>query len=73
MLENQDSVVYEYEEINREIIVLFKDTPIIEDESIFKRSHYFKNANNTSITTIFKDELVKLFSNISYSDFDYKN
>ena len=62
MLENQDSVVYEYEEINREIIVLFKDTPIIEDESIFKRSHYFKNANNTSITTIFKDELVKLFN-----------
>lgn len=61
MSENKESVVYEYEEINREVIVLFKDTPIIEDESVFKRSHYFKNANNTSITTMFKDELVKLF------------
>lgn len=60
-MNNEESVVYEYEEINREVIVLFKDTPIIEDESVFKRSHYFKNANNTSITTIFKDELVKLF------------
>lgn len=60
-MKNEESVVYEYEEINREVIVLFKDTPIIEDESVFKRSHYFKNANNTSITTIFKDELVKLF------------
>ena len=58
----QKPVVYEYEEINREIIILFKDTPIIEDESIFKRSHYFKNADNTSITTIFKDELLKLFN-----------
>lgn len=60
-MKNEKSIVYEYEEINREVIVLFKDTPIIEDESVFKRSHYFKNANNTSITTIFKDELVKLF------------
>ena len=58
----QKPVVYEYEEINREIIILFKDTPIIEDETIFKRSHYFKNADNTSITTIFKDELLKLFN-----------
>ena len=33
----QKPVVYEYEEINREIIILFKDTPIIEDERIFKR------------------------------------
>ena len=32
----QKPVVYEYEEINREIIILFKDTPIIEDESILK-------------------------------------
>ena len=62
MAENQKSVVYELEEINREIIVLFKDTPIIEDETLFKRSHYFKNLENTSITTIFKDELVKLFN-----------
>lgn len=62
MAENQGSVVYELEEINREIIVLFKDTPIIEDETLFKRSHYFKNLENTSITTIFKDELVKLFN-----------
>ena len=62
MIENQEPVVYEYEEINREIIVLFRDTPIIEDESLFKRSHYFKNATNTSITTIFKDELLKLFN-----------
>ena len=62
MVENQGSVVYELEEINREIIVLFKDTPIIEDETLFKRSHYFKNLENTSITTIFKDELVKLFN-----------
>lgn len=62
MAENQKSVVYELEEINREIIVLFKDTPTIEDETLFKRSHYFKNLENTSITTIFKDELVKLFN-----------
>ena len=62
MVENQKSVVYELEEINREIIVLFRDTPIIEDETLFKRSHYFKNLENTSITTIFKDELVKLFN-----------
>lgn len=62
MSENQESVVYEYEEINREIIVLFKDTPIIEDESLFRRSHYFKNTTNTSITTVFKDELLKLFN-----------
>lgn len=62
MAENQKSVVYELEEINREIIVLFRDTPIIEDETLFKRSHYFKNLENTSITTIFKDELVKLFN-----------
>lgn len=62
MSENQESVVYEYEEINREIIVLFKDTPIIEDENLFRRSHYFKNTTNTSITTIFKDELLKLFN-----------
>lgn len=62
MLEEQKSVVYEYEQINREIIVLFKDVPVIEDESVFKRSHYFKNANNTSITTMFKDELLKLFN-----------
>lgn len=58
----QKPVIYEYEEVNREIIVLFKDTPFIEDENIFKRSHYFKNADNTSITTMFKDELLKLFS-----------
>ena len=58
----QKSVIYEYEEVNREIIVLFKDTPFIEDENIFKRSHYFKNADNTSITTMFKDELLKLFN-----------
>ena len=62
MVENQKSVVYELEEINREIIVLFRDTPIIEDETLFKRSHYFKNLENTSITTIFKDELVKLLN-----------
>lgn len=62
MVENEKSVVYELEEINREIIVLFKDTPIIEDETLFKRSHYFKNLENTSITTIFKDEPVKLFN-----------
>ncbi len=62
MAVEQKSVVYEYEEINREIVVLFKDTPVIEDESIFKRSHYFKNADNTSITTMFKDELLKLFN-----------
>lgn len=61
-MENQEAVVYEHEEINREIIVLFRETPIIEDESLFKRSHYFKNATNTSITTIFKDELLKLFN-----------
>lgn len=58
----QKPVIYEYEEANREIIVLFKDTPFIEDENIFKRSHYFKNADNTSITTMFKDELLKLFN-----------
>lgn len=62
MLEEQKSVVYEYEQINREIVVLFKDVPMIEDESVFKRSHYFKNADNTSITTMFKDELLKLFN-----------
>lgn len=62
MLEDQKSVVYEYEQINREIVVLFKDVPVIEDESVFKRSHYFKNADNTSITTMFKDELLKLFN-----------
>ena len=27
----QKPVIYEYEEVNREIIVLFKDTPFIED------------------------------------------
>ncbi len=62
MLEDKKSVVYEYEQINREIVVLFKDVPVIEDESVFKRSHYFKNADNTSITTMFKDELLKLFN-----------
>ena len=30
MVENQKSVVYELEEINSEIIVLFMDTQIIE-------------------------------------------
>lgn len=59
--EEKESVFYELEEVNREIIVLFKDVPIIEDESVFKRSHYFKGTTNTSITTMFKDELLKLF------------
>jgi len=36
MLEDQKSVVYEYEQINREIVVLFKDVPVIEDESVCK-------------------------------------
>lgn len=60
-MDNNDHVFYEYEEINKEIVILFRDTPIIEDESIFRRSYYFKNSNNTSITTMFKDELLRLF------------
>lgn len=55
-------VYYETQEINTEITVLFKDTPIIEDENNFSRSHYFKNEENTSITSAFKDELLKLFN-----------
>lgn len=58
---NIDGVFYEKENINREVIIIFKEVPIIEDESLFSRSHYFRDKENKSITPLFKDELLKLF------------
>lgn len=58
----EKGVFYEQESINKNVYVIFKETPVIEDEELFKKSHYFKNSENTSITTLFKDELLKLFN-----------
>lgn len=55
------SIKYEYESNRKEIVVLFKNGPKIEDEENFARSHYFTDQEKTKITTIFKDELLKLF------------
>ncbi|SJZ61249.1 Shedu anti-phage system protein SduA domain-containing protein [Anaerorhabdus furcosa] len=60
-MQNDKEVFYEIESMNKEIIVIFKDGIIVEDEEAFRKSHYFKNEENTSITTIFKDELLELF------------
>ncbi len=56
------SIKYEYESNRKEIVVLFKNGPKIEDEENFCRSHYFTDQEKTKITTIFKDELLKLFN-----------
>lgn len=55
------SVKYEYDLNRKKIVVLFRNGPVIEDEKSFSRTHYFTDANNTMITTAFKDELLKLF------------
>ena len=55
------SVKYEYDLNRKKIVVLFRNGPVIEDEKTFSRTHYFTDANNTMITTAFKDELLKLF------------
>ena len=62
MNNEQEHVYYEQENIGREIFILFRDTPIIEDETLFCRTHYFKDKDCKSITRIFKDELVQLFN-----------
>ena len=56
------SIKYEYDSNRREIVVLFKNGPKIEDENSFCRSHYFIDKEKTKITTLFKDELLKLFN-----------
>lgn len=56
------SVKYEYDSNKKQVVVLFKNGPKIEDEGSFSRSHYFTDTENTKITTIFKDELLKLFN-----------
>ena len=56
------SIKYEYDSNRREIVVLFKNGPKIEDEVSFCRSHYFIDSEKTKITTVFKDELLKLFN-----------
>lgn len=56
------SIKYEYESNRKEIVVLFKNGPKIEDEKSFCRSHYFTDQEKTKITTIFKDELLILFN-----------
>lgn len=56
------SVKYEYEANRKEVIVLFKNGPKIEDEKSFCRTHYFTDMEKTKITTVFKDELLKLFN-----------
>lgn len=56
------SIKYEYDSNRREIVVLFKNGPKIEDENSFCRSHYFIDQEKTKITTMFKDELLNLFN-----------
>lgn len=56
------SIKYKYDSNRREIVVLFKNGPKIEDENSFCRSHYFIDKEKTKITTLFKDELLKLFN-----------
>lgn len=55
------SVKYEYDSNKKQVVVLFKNGPKIEDEKSFCRTHYFLDQEKTRITTIFKDELLKLF------------
>ena len=54
-------VQYELEVSKRKMVVIFKDGPVIEDKKSFRRTHYFVDSGLTTITTGFKDELVKLF------------
>lgn len=56
------SVKYEYDLNRKKIVVLFRNGPVIEDENSFCRTHYFTDADNTMITTSFKDELLRLFN-----------
>lgn len=56
------SIKYEYDSNRRQIVVLFKNGPKIEDEQSFCRTHYFVDEEKTKITTAFKDELLKLFN-----------
>lgn len=56
------SVKYEYDANKKQIVVLFKNGPKIEDEKSFCRTHYFTDLENTKITTSFKDSLLKLFN-----------
>lgn len=56
------SVKYELDINRKKIVVLFKNGPVIEDPDSFCKTHYFTDPNNTMITTIFKDELLKLFN-----------
>lgn len=66
------SVKYEYDSNRRQIIVLFKNGPKIEDEQSFSRTHYFVDEELTKITTAFKDELLKLFAVDSVKDLKAK-
>ncbi len=56
------SVKYEYDANKKQIIVLFKNGFRVEDENSFCRTHYFADADNRIITTMFKDQLLKLFN-----------
>ncbi len=55
------SVKYELDVSKKKMVVIFKNGPVIEDQSSFCRTHYFVDPSMTMITTAFKDELVKLF------------
>lgn len=56
------SVKYEYDANKKQIVVLFKNGFRVEDESSFCRTHYFADTDNRIITTMFKDQLLKLFN-----------
>ena len=56
------SVKYEYDANKKQIVVLFKNGYRVEDEESFCRTHYFVDSENRIITTMFKDQLLKLFN-----------
>lgn len=55
------SVKYEYDANQKQIVVLFRNGYKVEDENSFCRTHYFVDSENRIITTMFKDQLLKLF------------
>ncbi len=56
------AVKYEYDSNKKRTVILFKGGYKVEDEKTFCKSHYFVDSDNGIITTIFKDELLDLFS-----------
>ena len=56
------SVKYEYDANKKQIVVLFKNGYRVEDEDSFCRTHYFVDSENRIITTMFKNQLLKLFN-----------